>query len=185
MSGTGETGATYYCQEFQGYSAVGAPLSNYDGEVASTHSAATQLENYNNPAKVPKQPSTLHSAKSQIKSAFERWNCQWLQRLSLGNHWESLVSRGPLDHNLPRAVSVAAFWIRTGHDYLAAHLHRINVLPSAECQLCGYGTMNAERLRTCSALNHSKNYQNSIFKEANLYWSARHLMAEQPRVSIG
>ncbi|GFQ99140.1 hypothetical protein TNCT_650281 [Trichonephila clavata] len=60
----------------------------------------------------------------------------------------------------------------------------INALPSPECQLCGYGTMNAEHLRTCSALDHSKNYQNSIFKEAHLYWSARHLMALQPRVGI-
>ncbi|GFR32139.1 hypothetical protein TNCT_349621 [Trichonephila clavata] len=58
--------------------------------------------------------------------------------------------------------------MRTEHDYHAAHLHRINVLPSPECQLCGYGTMNAERLRTRSALDHSKNYQNS-------YWSAHHL----------
>ncbi|GFR06469.1 hypothetical protein TNCT_437721 [Trichonephila clavata] len=83
----------------------------------------------------------------------------------------------PLDHSLHRAISVAAFRMKTGHDYLAAHLHCINVLPSPECQLSGYGTMNAEHLRTCSALDHRKNYQNSIFKEAHLYWSARHLMA--------
>ncbi|GFR22743.1 hypothetical protein TNCT_392591 [Trichonephila clavata] len=56
----------------------------------------------------------LHSAKSQIKSAVERWNCQWLQRLSLSKNWESLVSRGTLDHNLPSAVSVTAFRMRTG-----------------------------------------------------------------------
>ncbi|GFR25680.1 hypothetical protein TNCT_482611 [Trichonephila clavata] len=66
---------------------------------------------------------------------------------------------------LPRAVSVAAFRMRTGHDYLAAPLHRINALPSPECQLCGYGTINAKHLRTCSDLDHSKNYQNGIFKE--------------------
>ncbi|GFR05596.1 hypothetical protein TNCT_508661 [Trichonephila clavata] len=52
MPGTGETGAAYCCQDFQGYSAVGALLSNYDGEVAAIHSAASQLENCNNPAKV-------------------------------------------------------------------------------------------------------------------------------------
>ncbi|GFQ64274.1 hypothetical protein TNCT_673101 [Trichonephila clavata] len=75
--------------------------------------------------------------------------------------------------------------MRTGHDYLAAHFHRINVLPSPECQLCGYGTMNAEHLRTCSAQDHSKNYQSSNFKGVHLYWSARHLMAPQPRVGVG
>ncbi|GFQ72220.1 hypothetical protein TNCT_445271 [Trichonephila clavata] len=132
----------------------------------------------------PKQPTTLHSAKSQIKPADERWNCQRLLRLSLGKNWESLVCT-TYDHNLPRAVSVAAFRLRTRHDYLAAHLHRTNVLPSTKCQLCGFGTMNAEHLRTCSALDHSKNYQNSIFKEAHLYWSAHHLMAQQPRMGVG
>ncbi|GFR00375.1 hypothetical protein TNCT_215971 [Trichonephila clavata] len=42
MPGTGETGAAYYCQEFQGYSVVGALLSNYDGEVDAIHSAVSQ-----------------------------------------------------------------------------------------------------------------------------------------------
>ncbi|GFR18791.1 hypothetical protein TNCT_419581 [Trichonephila clavata] len=102
----------------------------------------------------PKQPSTLHSAKSQIKSAVERWTCQWLQRLSLGKNWESRASRGPFDHNLPGEVSVAAVRMRTRHYYLAAHLHRIKVLPTPKCQLCGYGTMNAEHLRTSFALDH-------------------------------
>ncbi|GFQ93113.1 hypothetical protein TNCT_52741 [Trichonephila clavata] len=75
--------------------------------------------------------------------------------------------------------------MRTRHDYLAAHLHSINVLPSPECQLYGYGTMKDEHLRTFSTLDYSKNYQDSIFKEAHRYWSARHLMAQQPRVGVG
>ncbi|GFQ79657.1 hypothetical protein TNCT_147641 [Trichonephila clavata] len=78
-------------------------------------------------------------------------------RLSLDQNWESLISRGPLDHNQSRAVIVAAFRMRTSHDYLAVHLRRSNVLPSPECQLCDFGTMNAEHLRTCSAVDHSKN----------------------------
>ncbi|GFQ67376.1 hypothetical protein TNCT_493351 [Trichonephila clavata] len=75
--------------------------------------------------------------------------------------------------------------MRNGHDYLATHLHHINVLPSPECQLCGYGTMDAEHLRTCSAQDHSKDYQNSFFKETHLYWSERHLMAQQPKKGVG
>ncbi|GFQ87564.1 hypothetical protein TNCT_604561 [Trichonephila clavata] len=51
MPGTGETVAAYYCQELQGYSALGTPLSSYDDEVAAIHSAASQLENCNNSAK--------------------------------------------------------------------------------------------------------------------------------------
>ncbi|GFR22173.1 hypothetical protein TNCT_604621 [Trichonephila clavata] len=84
--------------------------------------------------------------------------------LCFGKNWENLVFRWPLDHNLPRVVGVEAFRVKTRHDFLAAHLHRINVLPSPESQLCGYGSMNAEHLRTCSALDRSKNYQNSIYK---------------------
>ncbi|GFR11912.1 hypothetical protein TNCT_174451 [Trichonephila clavata] len=75
--------------------------------------------------------------------------------------------------------------MRTEHNLLVAHLYRINVLPPPECQLCGYRAMNAEHLRTCSAPDHSKNYQNSIFKEAHLYGSARRLMVQQPRVDVG
>ncbi|GFR22512.1 hypothetical protein TNCT_225971, partial [Trichonephila clavata] len=63
-----------------------------------------------------------------------------------------------LDHNLPRVVGVEAFRVKTRHDFLAAHLHRINVLPSPESQLCGYGSMNAEHLRTCSALDRQKQH---------------------------
>ncbi|GFQ72082.1 hypothetical protein TNCT_644471 [Trichonephila clavata] len=167
MPRIGEKGAAYYCQEFQGYSAVKAPLSNYDGEVVAINSAAFQLENCINPAKAvflvdsqvahsktspvtlklivrellitgeklnyllvfvwtlkfqwipshvnisgnemadrlekqgtalpqPKQPSMLHSAKSQIKLAVERWNCQRLQRLSLDKNWEILVHTYPV-----------------------------------------------------------------------------------------
>ncbi|GFR32591.1 hypothetical protein TNCT_364661, partial [Trichonephila clavata] len=43
----------------------------------------------------PKQPSTLHSAKSQIKSAVERWSCQRLQRLSLGKNREASFPEAP------------------------------------------------------------------------------------------
>ena len=38
--GTGETGAGYYSVYFEGRLAVGAPLSNYDGEIAAVEAAA-------------------------------------------------------------------------------------------------------------------------------------------------
>ncbi|GFQ67710.1 hypothetical protein TNCT_205441 [Trichonephila clavata] len=41
MTGTGETGVSYYCQKIQVFSAVGAPLSNYYDEVFIIHSAAS------------------------------------------------------------------------------------------------------------------------------------------------
>ncbi|GFQ73317.1 hypothetical protein TNCT_367361 [Trichonephila clavata] len=70
--------------------------------------------------------------------------------------------------------------MRTGHYYLATHLHRINVLPSPECQPCGYGTMNAEHLRNFSALDHSKNRSKQHFQGGHLSWSARNLIDQQP-----
>ena len=43
--GTGETGAGYYSVYFEGRLAVGAPLSNYDGEIAAVEAAPeTRLE---------------------------------------------------------------------------------------------------------------------------------------------
>ncbi|GFQ97097.1 hypothetical protein TNCT_651231 [Trichonephila clavata] len=87
--------------------------------------------------------------------------------------------------SLPLAVRVTAFIGRGQDTIIFQHIHRINVQPSPECQLCGYGTMNAEHLVTYSSLEHSKNYQNSIFQEAHLYRSALHLMAQQSRVGVG
>ncbi|GFQ96760.1 hypothetical protein TNCT_717951 [Trichonephila clavata] len=47
-----------------------------------------------------------------------------------GQELESLVSRGPLDHYLPREVSVAAFRMRTGYDYLATHYPTVTRVPA-------------------------------------------------------
>ena len=236
---------------------MGAPLSNYDGEVAAIHAAAVELESQGSPAKAvllvdsqsaihslssnsrtdckrtiecrktlsfllsigwtlkfqwipshvniggnemadklakegailpqPRQLSSLRSARVQIKTALKTWNSQRLKDLSYGKQWESLVTDGPLDEKLPRSVSVAAFRIKTGHDCLAAHLHRIHILPSPECQLCGHQIMNADHLYLCPALNYHATIDdsNSLFSIAQLYWSARHLMAQRPKVGVG
>lgn len=132
----------------------------------------------------PVCPPSLHSSKLQINAAIANWVRQHLSRESEGKKWESLITNGPIP-DLPRAIAVAAFRLRTGHDYLAAHLNRIQVLPSPACQLCGEGTMNAEHLGTCPELDHTIMDADNTYKEARLYWSARRLMAQQPRVGVG
>ena len=133
----------------------------------------------------PKCPSSLMSSKAMINSTIDKWERQRLLQQSLGKRWEDLVTLGPIRHNLPRAVSVAAFRLKTGHDYLASHLHRIKILPTPECQLCGFQTMDVEHIKDCPALDHSIQEEDRLYKEARLYWSARRLMAEQPRVGVG
>ena len=88
---------------------------------------------------------------------------------------------------LPRTTSVALFRTTTGHDYLASHLHRIGVLSSPECVLCGYASMNADHLIACPALISDTQVQDEdgTARLSRLYWSARRLMAQQPRVGVG
>ena len=40
--------------------------------------------------------------------------------------------------DFPRKTEVAKFRLSTGHDSLAKHLHRINILLSPICNLCSY-----------------------------------------------
>jgi hypothetical protein len=44
MPDSGNTVAGYYSPIFEGYVAVGSPLSNYDGEVAAMSEAAKHME---------------------------------------------------------------------------------------------------------------------------------------------
>ena len=58
----------------------------------------------------------------------------------------SPVTDNPIRHDHPRAISVAIFRTTARHDYVASHLHRIGVLPSPVCPLCGHELMNAAHL---------------------------------------
>jgi hypothetical protein len=65
--------------------------------------------------------------------------------------------------------------IKTGHDCLAAHLHKIKVYSSDECTLCKIqGTsMNADHLLNRRKLDSLAQTAGNI---AKLYWAARFLM---------
>ena len=81
---------------------------------------------------------------------------------------------GSKQKNKPRREAVATFRLATGHDYLAAHLQKINILPSANCTICQEedSVMNDAHLPQCPVLNPDK-MKNII----QLYWEARRLMA--------
>jgi hypothetical protein len=76
---------------------------------------------------------------------------------------------------MPRKEAVARFRLKTGHDCLATHLHKIKVYSSDECTLCRIqGTsMNADH-QNCGKLDSSAQTSGDI---AELYWDARFLMS--------
>lgn len=88
-----------------------------------------------------------------------------------GKSWENLMNKCIIPDG-PRREAVATFRLTTGHDCLAAHLHKISILPSPECVLCHKnGTiMNSQHLKVCSALIDC----NSDL--TTLYWEARRRM---------
>ncbi|GFQ86563.1 hypothetical protein TNCT_685271, partial [Trichonephila clavata] len=96
---TGETSAVYYCQEFQGYSVVGAPLNNYDGEVAAIHTVASQLENCNNPAKevflVDSQTAIRNLSRNSQAECKRTIDCREKIELFVGSWVDSKVQMDP------------------------------------------------------------------------------------------
>jgi hypothetical protein len=92
-----------------------------------------------------------------------------------GKQWANIHLDWPLNSKMPRKEAVARFRLKTGHDCLAAHLHKIKVYSSDECTSCRIqGTsMNADHLLNCRKLDSSAQTDGNI---AKLYWDARFLM---------
>ena len=57
--------------------------------------------------------------------------------ISVNKKWNTLLTIRNTVRAQPRKESVAAFRILTGHDLLAEHLHRLNILSSPSCVLYG------------------------------------------------
>ncbi|XP_071041957.1 uncharacterized protein [Parasteatoda tepidariorum] len=82
-----------------------------------------------------------------------------------GQVWRETLNRTP-DHL--RRITVAAFRLETGHDFLAAHLHRLNIFPDPNCVLCGKDSpMNIEHLGVYPAVtgNIYDRYRRGILME--------------------
>jgi len=88
-----------------------------------------------------------------------------ISHLRVKTTWEN-------NKNKPRKQAVANFRLNTGHDCLAAHLHRIKILSHNYCTTCKLKntTMDKDHLLVCPKLDHTS-------KElSKLYWDARRLM---------
>ena len=127
----------------------------------------------------------LSSIRVQIDTILRLHARDRLLESSESKKWATLLTDGPINRTLPRQTGVALFRLTTGHDYLAAHLNRIHVLPSPECLLCGYGSMTSEHLTACPALDHSLLDESEEGRLSRLYWSARRQMAQLPRAGVG
>jgi hypothetical protein len=92
-----------------------------------------------------------------------------------GKQWANIHLDWPLNSKMPRKEAVVRFRLKTGHDCLAAHLHKIKVYSSDECTLCRIqGTsMTADHLLNSRKLDSSAQTAGDI---AKLYWDARFLM---------
>ncbi|GBN99572.1 hypothetical protein AVEN_166006-1 [Araneus ventricosus] len=65
----------------------------------------------------------------------------------------------------PRRDAVATFRLTTGHDCLAAHLHRLGIFTEPFCPLCDSGeVMERDHLLRCGALQGLTDV--SIYREA-------------------
>uniref|UniRef100_A0A8D8T8G2 Reverse transcriptase zinc-binding domain-containing protein n=1 Tax=Cacopsylla melanoneura TaxID=428564 RepID=A0A8D8T8G2_9HEMI len=91
----------------------------------------------------------------------------WLNEVSKGEKWQTIVVNPNIIPNLPRKAAVTHFRLLTGHDCLAEHLHRIGVKNSPNCPLCPLNTpMNSSHLASCPALRSTNNI-------VEKYWDAR------------
>jgi hypothetical protein len=74
-----------------------------------------------------------------------------------GKQWANIHLDWPLNSKMPKKEAVARFRLKTGHNCLAPHLHKIKVYSSQECTLCRIQgiSMNADHLLNCRKLDSS------------------------------
>ncbi|XP_054711176.1 uncharacterized protein LOC129220773 [Uloborus diversus] len=144
------------------------------------------------PLHPPSRPVLLRNAKRLLASKIQHATVSALRNKADRKLWACLLAdeqRTRLSF-LPRALGVASFRNITGHDYLQAHLYKINLADSPLCVLCeGTSTMTAEHLYRCSSLHDIHNcddFQALTPFEATslLYWTARRLMFKRTMVGV-
>ena len=128
------------------------------------------------------RPVSYPAICSLITTSINRMVKTAWEAAAVGKRWEPIVKSNAIPNNLPRDVAVATFRMTTGHDYLQSHLHRIGLADSPLCPLCSEDEGTADHLTSCRAL---EVVDDNLQGRARLYWSARRLMAEQPRTGVG
>ena len=121
---------------------------------------------------IPHHELSYQSAKLIINKYIKN-ETQALYKLKSNNKpWATCMN----DHSVPdspRHEAVAMFRILTGHDCLAAHLHRLSIYQSPQCVLCNEeeSIMTIDHLQECSALTSP-----DLDSTSKLYWEARRRM---------
>ena len=105
----------------------------------------------------PTQKLSYHSAKLIINKNFKFEQTKWQIMNNSNKSWAVLLDNKQVVPDSPRAAAVASFRLLTGHDCLAAHLHKIGILDSPKCILCQEeeSIMDGHHLFHCSALKSS------------------------------
>ena len=93
------------------------------------------------------------SVKSNIQEQYRQKFIDRMKESAKDKSWEYLLQNPNFIPEEPRNSAVATFYLLTGHDCLAKHLHRIDILPSHYCVLCGMDFhMDKDNLVVCEAL---------------------------------
>ncbi|VDO07970.1 unnamed protein product [Rodentolepis nana] len=104
--------------------------------------------------------------KALIRREFQTSGFNELKARTKEKQWTVALSNIP---DWPRIEAVAEFRLRTGHDCLAKHLHRLGVYTQPTCPLCNlHEEMEKTHLIRCPALK--------TRTESQRYWEARRLL---------
>ena len=111
---------------------------------------------------------SFHSAKLIIEKTVNKNIQEQIHSESATKQWNCILNNKCLIPDAPRITAVALFRLYTGHDCLAAHLHRLNIYSSPSCVLCNEpnSTMDRRHLLQCSALGNELDL-------TSRYWDAR------------
>ena len=118
------------------------------------------------------------TAKNNIDKAIKSSLSDHHKSASENKIWNSLMTEEI--KSTTRAVYVANFRRRTGHDILRKHLNRFGLVSSSLCNLCNVEDQDSEHLFTCTALKGEQDFikLNKLNDEeayAKLYWRTRDL----------
>ncbi|XP_054711442.1 uncharacterized protein LOC129221031 [Uloborus diversus] len=140
----------------------------------------------------PSRPVPLRNYKRLLASKIQHATVSALRNKADGQPWACLLDAEQRTRLslLPRALGVASFRTIIGHDYLQAHLYKINLADSPFCVLCeGTSPMTAKYPYRCSSLHDIHNCDDfqalTPFEDTSLlYWTARRLMIERTMVGV-
>ncbi|VDO01481.1 unnamed protein product [Rodentolepis nana] len=93
---------------------------------------------------------SFHTMKTLIRREFKTSRCIELKTRTKEKQWTVTLSDIP---NWPRIKAIAEFRLRTGHDPLAKHLHKLGVYTQPKCPLSNQQEeMEKTHLIQCPAL---------------------------------